>query len=125
MSTEFTSEIDSTAEELNSPGTDFIVSELLAELKQENERKSKLLKQKEKHFFIYVVVSIIILLITVLAGIWYLNQYDFTSEQTVSGVYALVDSEGNVIAEDITPEEYDQLMEVIANGEGNNQEIED
>lgn len=97
-----------------------LASELLSELKEENERKSKLIKQKDKHFFIYVIVSIIVLLITIIAGIWYLNQYDFTSEQTVSGVYTLVDSEGNVIATDITPEEYQELVEVISNGESDN-----
>lgn len=97
-----------------------LASELLSELKEENERKSKLIKQKDKHFFIYVIVSIVVLLITIIAGIWYLNQYDFTSEQTVSEVYTLVDSEGNVIATDITSEEYQELMEVISNGESNN-----
>lgn len=97
-----------------------LASELLSELKEENERKSKLIKQKDKHFFIYVIVSIVVLLIIIIAGIWYLNQYDFTSEQTVSGVYTLVDSEGNVIATDITSEEYQELMEVISNGESNN-----
>ena len=97
-----------------------LASELLSELKEENARKTHLLKQKEKHFFIYIIVSILVLFATVIAGVWYLNQYDFTSEQTISGVYALVDSEGNIIAEDISPEEYEQLMEMINNGEGQN-----
>ena len=31
-----------------------------------------------------------------------------------------MDSEGNVIATDITPEEYQELVEVISNGESDN-----
>lgn len=94
-------------------GQDFIVSELLAELKEENERKSKLLVQKEKTIKFLVAIFLTVILAIVGVFIWYPNQYDFTSEQTVSGVYALVDSDGNVVAQDISPEDYERLMEVI------------
>lgn len=90
---------------------DFIVTELLSELKEENERKSKLLAQKEKTLRFIISIFLIVIIAVVSVFIWYLNQYDFTSEQTVSGVYTLVDSDGNVVAQDITPEEYQQFLE--------------
>lgn len=90
---------------------DFIVSELLSELKEENERKSKLLAQKEKTLRFIISIFLIVIIAVVSVFIWYLNQYDFTSEQTVSDVYTLVDSDGNVVAQDITPEEYQQFLE--------------
>lgn len=63
---------------------DFIVSELLSELKEENERKSKLLAQKEKTLRFIISIFLIVIIAVVSVFIWYLNQYDFTSEQTVS-----------------------------------------
>ena len=93
--------------------TDFIVSSLLSELKSENDRKSKLI-----HGLIKVICGCIIsVLITIGGFLWYLNQYDFTSTETVTttatGVYALIDSEGNVIAQDLSPEDIQSIMEVL------------
>lgn len=87
-------------------GQDFIATELLSELRLKNDRKSKLIIQKDKTIKFIITLFLIVILSIVGVFIWYLNQYDFTSEQTVSGVYALVDSDGNVVAQDITPEEY-------------------
>lgn len=92
-------------------GQDFIATELLSELRLENDRKSKLIIQKDKTIKFIITLFLIVILSIVGVFIWYLNQYDFTSEQTVSGVYALVDSDGNVVAQDITPEEYKKIME--------------
>lgn len=92
-------------------GQDFIATELLSELRLENDRKSKQLAQKDKTLKFIITLFLIVILSIVGVFIWYLNQYDFTSEQTVSGVYALVDSDGNVVAQDITPEEYKKIME--------------
>lgn len=94
-------------------GQDFIVSELLSELKEENERKSKLLIQKEKTVKFLVAVFLVVIMAIIGVFIWYLNQYDFTSEQTVSGVYTLVDSDGNVVAQDISPEDYERFLEKV------------
>lgn len=91
-------------------GQDFIATELLSELRLENDRKSKLIIQKDKTIKFIITLFLIVILSIVGVFIWYLNQYDFTSEQTVSGVYALVDSDGNVVAQDITPEEYKKIM---------------
>lgn len=100
---------------------DFIVSNLLSELKSENARKSKLI-----HGLIKVVCGCVFSIIVVIASfLWYLYQYDFTSTCTsttsASGVYALVDSEGNVLAQDFTAEELQEIMKVI-NGESNSAE---
>lgn len=59
--------------------------------------------------------------LTVGAFIWYLNQYDFTGTSTIeaTGIYALVDSDGNVIAEDVTPEMWEKYERWLAdNGNG-------
>ena len=99
---------------------DFIVTALLSELKEENERKSRII-----HALVKVVCgSIVAVMLTVGGFLWYLNQYDFSSEETTTytstGVYSLVDSKGNVIASDLTPEEIEQLMEVsLSDGTGN------
>lgn len=99
---------------------DFIVTALLSELKSENERKSRII-----HALVKVVCGCIVAVMLTVGGfLWYLNQYDFSSEETTTytstGVYSLVDSEGNVIASDLTPEEIEQLMEVSLNdGTGN------
>lgn len=96
---------------------DFLASELLSELKEENSRKELLVKRLCKTIALIVSISLLAVMCTIGGFLWYLNQYDFTSEQTVSGVYALVDSEGNVIASDFTSEEMAQIMEVLDNGE--------
>lgn len=101
-------------------GQDFIVSELLSELKEDGARKSAQITHLYR-LISKVVAAAIIAVLTVVGGfLWYLNQYDFSSTSTVTqtaeGVYALVDSEGNTIAWDITPEELQQMLEVIENG---------
>lgn len=109
-------------------GNDFIVTALLSELKEENERKSRII-----HALVKVVCGCIVAVMLTVGGfLWYLNQYDFSSEETTTytstGVYSLIDSEGNVIANDLTPEEIEQLMEVsLSDGtsnENNDQEAE-
>lgn len=99
---------------------DFIVTALLSELKAENERKSRII-----HALVKVVCGCIVAVMLTVGGfLWYLNQYDFSSEETTTytstGVYSLIDSEGNVIASDLTPEEIEQLMGVtLSDGTGN------
>lgn len=95
---------------------DFLASELLSELKAENNRKDLLIKRLCKIIATIVIISLLAIIGTVTGFLWYLNQYDFTSEQTVSGVYALVDSEGNIVASDFNAEEVESILEVIGNG---------
>jgi hypothetical protein len=52
--------------------------------------------------------------------IWYIQQFDFVESIDQTGVYTLVDSEGNVISSDLTPDEIKYLMEVMTDGENEN-----
>ena len=105
-------------------GQDFIVSELLSELKAENARKDNQIRQ-----LVTILATFITVLIVVGGFIWYLNQYDFIDEVTTTtsaeGVYAVVDSDGNIIGQDLTADQIEQLMEGINNGEGNEDENRD
>lgn len=101
-------------------GSDFIVSELLSELKAENERKERQIRRLNKT----LVIAMLSILLVVAGFLWYLNQYDFsattTETITAEGVYTIVDSEGNVIGSDFTADEIQNLLgEVLSNdGEG-------
>lgn len=104
--TEYTKEPES--------GNDYFATEILGELKRENERKEGIIKS-----LIKVIVGTIIVALIGIAGVtggflWYLNQYDFSSTSATyndaDGVYTLVDSEGNVISADLTPEELEMIM---------------
>lgn len=103
--------------------TDFIVSELLSELKAENERKERQIHRLNKTLAVTVIAALIAVLLVVAGFLWYLNQYDFsaTSTETITntaeGVYAIVDSDGNVIGSDFTAEEIQQFLEGVT-GDG-------
>ena len=110
-------------------GTDFIVSELLSELKAENHRKDKQIQGLHKVIATITAIALCAILLVVAGFLWYLNQYDFTSTETVTenvtnsaeGVYAIIDSDGNVISSDLTAEEIQALLEgVITDGNGEN-----
>lgn len=102
-------------------GTDFVVSELLSELKAENERKERQIHRLNKTLAITVIAALCAILLVVAGFLRYLNQYDFsaTSTETITntaeGVYAIVDSEGNVIGSDFTAEEIQQFLEGVVN----------
>ena len=111
------------------PGHDFIVSELLSELKTENGRKDKQIQSLHRAIATVTAVALCTVLLVVAGFLWYLNQYDFSATETMTetitntaeGVYAIIDSEGNVISSDLTAEEIQTLMEeVIVDGDGEN-----
>ena len=95
---------------------DFIVSELLSELKSENIRKDNQIKTLHKSIIKLSIAAILAILLVIGACLLYLNQYDFSSsenltiEKTAEGVYALIDNDGNIIG-------YDFLEEVSDIGE--------
>lgn len=103
---------------------DFIVSELLSELKAENTRKDAQLRRLYKVLAIVVVAALTSVLITIGGFLWYLYQYDFvattteTVTNTAEGVYAVVDSDGNIIGQDLTAEEIQKLMEEVTSSDG-------
>ena len=111
-------------------GTDFIVSELLSELKSENSRKDNQIRGLHRVIATITAISLCAVLLVVAGFLWYLNQYDFSATETMTetvtntaeGVYAIIDSEGNVISSDLTAEEIQTLMDEVTvdgNGESN------
>ena len=102
--------------------TDFIVSELLSELKAENSRKGKQIQGLHKVIAVTTAIALCAILMVVAGFLWYLNQYDFsatnTETVTAEGVYAIVDSEGNVIGSDFTAEEIQGLLEGVLSNSG-------
>lgn len=103
-------------------GTDFIVSELLSELKAENSRKDKQIQGLHRVIATITTIALCAILLVVAGFLWYLNQYDFsattTETVTAEGVYAIVDSEGNVIGSDFTAEEIQGLLEGVLSNDG-------
>lgn len=102
---------------------DFFASEMLADLKAEKERVYNILEMKEKQQFKDRVISLVIILLVVASFLLYMFQYDYVSYETneADGMYALIDSEGNVIAADLDQEILDKLMEA-ENGYGEENE---
>lgn len=108
-------------------GQDFIASELLKELKCENARKDAQVKRLQTAILVVVIIALLSVLATIGTFVWYLNQYDFTGESTVTteystvqtaeGVYAIIDSAGNVVGQDLSGEDLNALMEELLNGE--------
>lgn len=56
---------------------------------------------------------------TVAIFAWLWLQYDYVSTDTTNGVYVLSDSEGNVIASDLAPEDVIHIMELLGDGKYN------
>lgn len=112
---------------------DFVATELLRELKSENVRKDAQVKRLQGILLAVILTALVSVLATVGGFIWYLNQYDFsgvtttTNEystvQTAEGVYAVIDSEGNVIGYDLSSEELQTLMKTLPYGESDTNSI--
>ena len=61
-------------------------------------------------------VTVVISLFLIGAYIWL--QYDYTSTIEATGVYNLVDSQGNVLTSDISPDDVIRILEVLDDGNG-------
>lgn len=57
------------------------------------------------------------LVIVVGLFVWLWNQYDYESSNELSGVYNLVDSQGNVVSADLSSEDVIRILQEINNGE--------
>lgn len=88
--------------------------EIFRELKEQNKRLAEVLR-----ISIFTFVTAVVLIV---AGfLFYLYQYDFSATIEQTGIYTLVDSQGNVISSDITPEQIERILEII-NGENKDNE---
>ena len=66
-----------------------------------------------------VIIGFIILVILIVAGfLFYIGQMKNSSYENVdaTGVYNLVDSDGNVIATDLTKDDIEKIVELLSDG---------
>lgn len=82
-----------------------IANELLQEMK---------LAAKMAHIALITVAALWFM--TIMAFIWYLYQYDFTATVEQTGIYTLMDSQGNVISSDLTAEDIIKIEEILEHG---------
>ena len=78
------------------------------------------LKEQTKRWFRAFLILVGVEVATIAGFIWYLYQYDFESTIEQNGVYTLIDSQGNVISSDITPDQIESIMEIINDGKYQN-----
>lgn len=78
------------------------------------------LKEQLKRCYKIILILIATVVATVTGFLLYLNQYDFESSIEQNGVYTLIDSQGNVISSDITPEQIEKILEIINDGKYQN-----
>lgn len=86
-----------------------IANELLREAKISAQRAHKELITVASLWFVSVIAIVAGFLI-------YLYQYDFTATVEQTGVYTLMDSQGNVLSTDLTPEDIIKIEELLENG---------
>ncbi len=83
-------------------------------------------KREKKYAVIGLIIGWAVSLIAAVGIFSYMwLQYDYTTDIDAKGVYVLTDSQGNVIATDLTPEDVIQLMEGMTDGENPNSEVQD
>lgn len=92
-----------------------IAMELLREFKENNKR----LDEQNKRLINNTQWLFALIAFIVSAFLLYLCQYDFSGTIEQNGVYTLIDSSGNIISSDITPEQMEEILRII-NGENEN-----
>lgn len=60
--------------------------------------------------------------IMAIAFVWLWNQYDYESSPELSGVYCLVDSQGNVISSDLEPDDVTRILQELNDGRSQKEE---
>lgn len=66
----------------------------------------------------HVVIGFVSVIIALIVATTYERlQYDYIGEVDTSGVYNLVDSQGNVLTSDISPEDVIRILEALNNGQ--------
>lgn len=80
------------------------------------------MNRNHKTLFRLVIAWATTILLVIGGFIWMWFQYDYTSTEEYSGVYVLRDSEGNVIATDIQPDDMIKILEVLKNSKSTDNE---
>lgn len=106
---------DNVMEKENSKETLDIANELLQEMKLAAQRSHKAMITVAWLWFVSVIAIVGGFLI-------YLYQYDFTATVEQTGVYTLMDSQGNVISSDLTPEDIIKIEEILESGKNKSNE---
>lgn len=91
-----------------------LLSEALDQSLELNKIQAGMLKEKEKTNrspWIAFFVTLGILFLTNCAWMLLWNQYDTMSSYEANGIYALIDSNGNILAQDITQEQLDAFKD--------------
>lgn len=104
------------SEEIADEENEGIAMEILKELKRQNQRLTDSNKRLTN-----IIGWFMALIALIIAGfLVYLYQYDFSGSIQQNGVYTLVDSNGNAISSDITPEQMEDILKILnGNNEGN------
>ncbi len=93
-----------------------ITTEIFSELKEQNKRLGGALK-------ICIMAFSATIFLVVAGFLLYLYQYDFSGNVEQTGVYTLVDSQGNVISSDIDQNQLKEILNIL-NGESKGNEKE-
>lgn len=95
-----------------------IANELLQEMKLSAQRSHKSLITVAWLWFASVIAIVAGFLI-------YLYQYDFTATVEQTGVYTLMDSQGNVLSTDLSAEDIIKIEEILENGKNQGSEVQE
>lgn len=95
-----------------------IANELLQEMKLAAQRAHKALITVAMLWFASVIAIVGGFLI-------YLYQYDFTATVEQTGVYTLMDSQGNVLSTDLSPDDIIRIEEILTDGKNESNQKED
>jgi len=74
------------------------------------------IREKRKDYI--MVFLVILLFIANMIWLYVFQSYDYSTTAEYSGIYNLVDSAGNVISSDITPDDITKIMDVLSDGKG-------
>lgn len=70
----------------------------------------------DRRLFWVCIAWAVALIVIVCAFVWLWCQYDYESTTEYSGVYNLVDSQGNVVTSDISPDDVIRILEELNSG---------
>lgn len=69
------------------------------------------LRRTTKYLWIALFIVLALWAATIAGFLLYMNQYDYSTTIEANGVYAIVDSNGNIISQDVTPEQWEAFTE--------------